>query len=239
LVGGVKGEAMKEESESNRRWREKYKKTLEAKVYDDVFPDLCKIYPPHTKVGTAVVKHFEITRSGALRYMLANLEGIETGKFVGLYIDKLGVVMSDTRMERYSCIGFVRQAKGNVLVAGLGLGMVLFPLRGADGVKKITVLEKNGDVIKIVSPYVAHQKIEIVQADVYDWTPPQGASYDTIWFDIWHGRCTDNLKQMTVLHRRYRKYLAQGGYMDSWYRDELRRIRRREQREDRVRTLFV
>ena len=45
---------------------------------------------------------------------------------------------------------------------------------------------------------------------------------------------TDNLKDMTVLHKRYRKFAVpatQGGWMDSWMRDTLKAQKRKEDKE--------
>lgn len=200
------------------------------KWHADLFPDLCGVYPSRKACGSARVEHFTIDRHGAIMWLLNHGERVFEGRYVRLRVNNK-TVMGDTWMERCSCRPFALAARSRVLVAGLGLGMALFPLRGAERVTKVTVLEKNPDVIRLVSPYVAHPKIRIVEADVYAWTPPAGASWDTIWFDVWGDRTTDSLARMTVLHRRYRKFLVPGGWTDSWYRDELRRQRRRDQRD--------
>ena len=43
------------------------------------------------------------------------------------------------------------------------------------------------------------------------------------------GKPSDNLAEITKLHRAFRKYLKPDGWMDSWCRDYLRDMRRRGQ----------
>jgi spermidine synthase len=201
-----------------------------TKPHIDVFPDLCKIYPKKKAIGSATVQHFTVTRDGALKWLMSFRERVWEGDYVQLVLKGEGTVMSDTHMERWSCIKFPDAASGRVLTFGLGLGMTLFPILKKKEVSAVTVVEKNPDVIKLIEPFVRHPKLNIVEGDALTWKPPSGEKYEAMWFDIWGDRKTDNLVQMTELHRRYRKHLVPHGWMDSWYRDELRRMRRQERK---------
>jgi hypothetical protein len=198
------------------------------KPHEDVFPDLCKIYPKQKTVGTASISRYTVTREGAMRWFMSYFERVYEGDYVRLVIEGQGVVMSDTHMERWSCKKFPDAAHGRVLTFGLGLGMTLFPVLKKPEVTAVTVVEKNPDVIKLIEPFVRHPKLKIVEGDAMTWEPPPGEKFEAMWFDIWATRDTEDLKQMTELHRRYRKFLVSGGWMDSWYRDELRRMKRRD-----------
>jgi len=142
------------------------------------------------------------------------------------------VMMSDTQMEQYTNIEFLVRARGSVLVAGLGLGMILIPALKKDIVESIQVLELNPDVIKLIeSPlrkYLtkkASKKLTITQADVFEWKPPKGEKWDTIYFDIWADICEDNLTEITRLKRKFARRLNRGNtnaWMGAWQEDDLR-----------------
>lgn len=136
------------------------------------------------------------------------------------------VMMSDTLMERTTNYELMRQARGHVLIAGLGIGLVLPDILRNEAVESVLVVESSRAVIDLVAPHYKHYKLTVLHADIFTWRPVSD-KFDVIYFDIWPDRNTDNLAEMTKLHRAFRKYLAPDGWMDSWFRDELRRRKRR------------
>lgn len=203
----------------------------DMKWWQELFPDLCKVYPKRgISHGNARVEHFEITRHGAAMWAMQHREHVDEGKYVRLLIGNV-TVMSDTYMERASNIGFARRANGRVLVAGLGLGMILFPLMKKEEVSEVDVLESSMDVIRLVGPYVQHPKIHILHENAMEFRPSRGVKWDTIWFDIWPGRSSDNLDDIAKLHQRFKYHVNRANpaaSMDSWYAKQLRAERRSE-----------
>lgn len=130
------------------------------------------------------------------------------------------VVMSDTPNEKRDHAWFVYQAKGRVLINGLGLGMVLGAILLKEAVTHVTVVEASEDVIQLVAPSYADPRVNIIHADAMKWKPPAGERYDTVWHDIWDDICADNLPEMATLHRRYGRRAAWQG---SWARDLCKR----------------
>lgn len=128
------------------------------------------------------------------------------------------VVMSNTPMEIYTNLPFMNQAKGDVLINGLGLGMVLGAILKKPEVTSVTVIEKSPDVIALVAPsFEDDPRVSIIEGDALTYTPPKGQSYDVVWHDIWTFITADNLPEMHKLHRKYgRKAQWQG----SWCRTE-------------------
>ena len=55
-------------------------------------------------------------------------------------------IMSNTPMEEYTNREFVEKAHGDILIAGLGIGMIILPLQDKEAVKSITIIEKNKDI---------------------------------------------------------------------------------------------
>jgi hypothetical protein len=133
------------------------------------------------------------------------------------------IVMSNTPDEIRDFMGFVWKASGQILVNGLGLGVLLQALLNKEDITQITVIEKSQDVINLVAPtYLKDSRVVIVNADAFEYTPPKDIFYDYIWHDIWDDICSDNLKEMERLHR---KYARRTNYQDSWCKERCKKQR--------------
>jgi hypothetical protein len=76
--------------------------------------------------------------------------------------------------------------QGHVLVAGLGLGLIVHTLTANTEVKHITVIEKEQDVIDLISPFIPHDKLTIKLGDFWDWDgDPQ--TIDGVFYDLFVG----------------------------------------------------
>lgn len=179
---------------------------------------------PQGSVGLARVEHFEVTRQGF------RADAPPPGNYAKLIVGGR-LYMSDTPFEKRTNWGIVHHANGHVLIAGLGLGMILTAILDKPAVQSVTVIEKYQDVIDLVAPHHLHPKLTVICADIFEWKPEKGTKYDTIYFDIWPDICTDSLKEMETLHRRFARILNRENHkawMDSWQKDYLRYQRRRE-----------
>jgi spermidine synthase len=196
--------------------------------------------------GDARVEHFTVTEEQSRLEATLRHGYVHPGRYarllVGGRLNMLTTMMSDTPAEQRTNYAFMREARGDVLVGGLGLGMVLVPLLPLPEIASITVIEKSHDVIALVETHVRAYvgknvagKLRVVEGDVHDdWGEVLG-QYDTIYLDIWPGMSTDNLSEIAKLKRKYRKRLRPGGWMAAWAEEILRSKRRREQREERDR----
>lgn len=143
------------------------------------------------------------------------------------------LMMSDTRMEKRSNEDFCFQAKGDVLIAGLGLGLILHNLKSKvekGFITSITVIEKSQDVIDLISPYYEDMSVNYLCADIMEYKPEQ--KYDTIYFDIWSTIDTENMPEINKLHQKWKRYKAdKNSFMKSWMQHRLKMTRQRERRE--------
>lgn len=187
---------------------------------------------PKGKSGPWQVKEFE-TEMG-LGYLRLARDGRPPGigLFTQLVHDQRGTVMSDTVAEIKDLEPYLADLEGNVLVSGLGLGMVVHILTTvpmySKNIKSITVLERDQDVLNLVADHYrrSDSRIKIVAADALTWTPPKGTTYDAAWHDIWDEIVEDNRPEMTALVRRYQRRVAPGKQY-CWGRYEMDRQRRR------------
>lgn len=124
-------------------------------------------------------------------------------------------IMSNTPDEIKDCRSFIFNAKGSILINGLGLGVVLKAILAKPEVTEVTVIENSEDVIKLVAPYYNDPRLTIIHADAFTWNPPKGKKYDCVWHDIWDNLCGDNVEEMKKLHRKYGRRTK---YQKSWGR---------------------
>jgi hypothetical protein len=135
------------------------------------------------------------------------------------------VVMSNTTAEINDMRHVLNRATGHVLINGLGLGLLPNALLKIDEVERITIIEISQDLIDLVGSCFDDPRLEIINYDAYEYKPPKGVRYGYVWHDIWDTLCSDNLKLMEKLHRKYGRRCDQ---QDSWGRTFLKREQRRE-----------
>jgi len=213
---GAEGEsARREEAAMIREWWNDYKVDL-----------------PEGRVGDWAIERFEITPDAAklenlrLTFSGAGYRMLQPGICTRL-MHRSVLIMSDTRAEIRDHLEIIRRAKGQVLLNGLGLGMVLRACLLNQLVQHITVIEIAPEVIALVVPRLREQfgeKFTAHEGDAFTWTPPRGTRYNVVWHDVWNDLCEDNLPEMHKLHRRYG---CRCDWQGSWGRDELKYRRER------------
>ena len=197
---------------------------------------------PESQGKVVAVSHRKVTEDDAqYQSVRAAVKGEPHGytkpaTYAQLWVDN-ELMMSDTDMEWHTGVTPVlREIEArpdcNVLIGGLGLGLIQHAIaRNIDRCKpgRVTVVEQNTEVIRTIRPTLPGNFVcRIVHADIFDWQPPKDTVWDVIFFDIWPTICTENLGEMTKLHRRFARRKAPGGWMASWrHQEDLRYMRSR------------
>lgn len=192
------------------------------------------------KCGEAELKLYEVTKEEALVSKLraafnpGRPDGSTLpGKYALLKV-RGSTMMSDTQMERRTNHEVIRRAHCNVLIGGLGIGMILLPILRKPEVNHVTVVEISGDVISVVYhqllPHLngERSKLLVLNEDIFKYRPT-GLTFNTIYFDIWPTMCADSLEEIGRLKRKYRKYLNtqdSDAWMGAWIERDLRRMKR-------------
>ena len=170
-----------------------------------------KVDVPKGQIGDWAIETFKVSDEGAKRHQLAMLfngtgsRGIYAGTYTKLTHNG-GLVMSDTPAEIRDLLKVIKMAKGQVLLNGLGLGLVLRACLSKDEVDHVTVIEIAPEVIELVESHWRRwfgDKFTVHLADALTWKAPRNTRYDVVWHDIWSDMCSDNLPDMHKLHRRY------------------------------------
>lgn len=138
----------------------------------------------------------------------AMFDGITPGIYIRLTHNG-ECVMSDTDMEKNTNRKFCLKAYGDIIIGGLGIGMIIMAIQDKPEVKSITVIEKNQEVIDLVASQLDfNEKVNIICADVFEWKPERGVKYDMAYMDIWNWINEDIYKkEMQPLKRKYARFL--------------------------------
>lgn len=114
--------------------------------------------------------------------------------------------MSETPMEHRTNMAFVTSAFGDVLIGGLGLGMIVLAIQDREEVQSVTVLEKSPDVIAAVAHQLPlNSKVRILEADAFTWKPDR--KFDAVYMDIWFYPDEEAYVEMKQLKRKYGHHL--------------------------------
>ncbi len=130
--------------------------------------------------------------------------------------------MDDTHFERETNERFLQAAYGDVLIAGLGLGMLPTALLRDPSIRSVTVLEWQPEVIDLVYPHIREARLTVVRADAT--APPlRGRAYDSIYLDIWPDVRGEHWPQMNALLKLYRTFRKPGGLVQAWVKGRVQR----------------
>lgn len=113
------------------------------------------------------------------------------------------IVMSDSAMEQDTNIEHVRGAKGDVLIAGMGMGMILLAMQDRPEITSITVIEISQELHDFVRPNLdLNDKVNIIISDIHDYIPDR--KFDTVYCDIWNDISANNYEEMNDLSYKFK-----------------------------------
>lgn len=164
---------------------------------------------PEKQVGSARIKH------GFYNYGYFNNYGVRGYKYfeVTKQIPVTSLEIKDEKSKiwhtwmvddpphLWSMQDYARNSIGKVLVAGLGLGLVAHELLSNIDVDSITVIERNKDVIDLISPLLPKAegvKFQIINKDFYDFIHESEEDFDRIIVDLWTSGSIEETKR--ILH---------------------------------------
>lgn len=172
-------------------------------------------------------------------------QGILPDDYVVLWSkERHAVVMSDTPMERYTNQAFIENAKGDVLIGGLGIGMLIAGLiwknvQSDDQIiDSITVVEKDSALIELIKPIIEvfvnftnydsgyPVALNIIQDDVYTYPDKHPEKkYDYVYIDIWddyigYRKYQDIFLELKELYQNITDHFDAWGYYDAFHNED-------------------
>jgi len=100
-------------------------------------------------------------------------------------------IMQDSEAEYTEHDWLLSRMSGDILLGGLGIGMIHIPLLESSDVTSVTVVEKYQDVIDLVwDDCPKDERFTLVHDDIHTWDPDSTdglptTSWDVGWFDTW------------------------------------------------------
>lgn len=92
------------------------------------------------------------------------------------------LLMSDSPQEMFLQYDAYKEAKGKVLVGGLGLGMYATMIANKEEVNEVVVVEIDKDIIKLCKP--TNKKIVVINENIYKFAKYNKEKFDYIYIDI-------------------------------------------------------
>ncbi len=134
------------------------------------------------------------------------------------------ILMSDTPMEQEAYSLPVAFAYGDVLMVGLGLGLLPQLLKEHNmQVDHITIVELREEVKGLVWDRVKVPKADMVIADGKEFLKNAGKRFDYVFIDVW-GTINGTLEDVRNWRELAQGCLRKGGIVDFWLRELYNRI---------------
>lgn len=140
---------------------------------------------PDSRVGRARIDHPPYKRGYYEAYGLRGIQVYRVAKPIPICRLRIGrkTWMVDDPAHWWAMQDHANFYHGDVLVAGLGLGLIVHTLNANSAVKKIVVVEQERDVIDLVLPHLPKEKLEVVHGDFWKY---DGAA-DGVFYDLFVG----------------------------------------------------
>lgn len=193
---------------------------------------------PEGTSGAFRVERFTVGKEDAEKEALrAALSSSNRGRGVpeGTYtrLTQTGNVwMSDTPAEQLDHLDAINNAAGNVLVTGLGLGMVAAGMLAKRPETRLTIIEREAHVVSLVKPALVERfggaRVEVIVANAYEWLPPPGVRFDYAWHDVWPTLSPDNIAKFARMRRHYQHVMTREKAQHCWGEVECKRLRANE-----------
>ena len=179
-------------------------------------PYLAEVKIPTASEGRFTLTESRYARGELFQYAIPDFRAEYTVPKIGFFSQPVrfpticegGVPwMSVCPSEITSMQAPIGDAEGAVLVLGLGLGYYPFMISRNERVRRITVIERAPEVIRLFREHLLPQfpyrdKIEVIEADAFDYLGTEEArAFDFCFADLWQGAGDG-----APLYRRLKEY---------------------------------
>lgn len=163
---------------------------------------------PENRVRSARIRRIKYRKGYYYNYGLRGYAYFEVKKSIDVTtleikneVGKWKTWMVDDPPHWWAMQEYAINSCGNVLVAGLGLGLVTNELLRSVDVSSVTVIERNEDVIELISPFLHvddEVTLDILNKDFYEYIHETDELFDRIIVDLWVTRSKEETYK--VLH---------------------------------------
>ena len=188
--------------------------------------NLMNVYPNKIEFGNYVV--YQLLSTNYIDSKVLNFynysNDLEQEPVVCLSNKSNECIMSSNLFERLTNQNFINSAKGDVIIFGLGLGLILFPLLEDEEINSITVIDNSIDIINTIGPiiknYDVNDKLTIINGDVFTYYQQlNDAKFDVAYFDYWNIVDSTIYNDMKILKELYKNNIKETGQIMYWCED--------------------
>ena len=188
--------------------------------------NLMNVYPNKIEFGNYVV--YQLLSTNYIDSKVLNFynysNDLEQEPVVCLSNKSNECIMSSNLFERLTNQNFINSAKGDVIIFGLGLGLILFPLLEDEEINSITVIDNSIDIINTIGPiiknYDVNDKLTIINGDVFTYYQQlNDAKFDVAYFDYWNIVDSTIQTDMETLKELYKNNIKETGQIMYWCED--------------------
>ena len=178
------------------------------------FIDLSNYYPDYVEYGNFLIEklpnNITVSQDFIDYHNGADLVGQSSHYFKMRFING-GPIMSTDDYEVLTNKYFLDNANGDVLIFGLGMGFIVFPLLNDPSITSIKIVELNPDIINYVGNIITNadvnNKVSIVQGDAKTYYQEvTNEVYDFIYFDYWYGLNEQSYQEMSTYQTLYQGF---------------------------------
>ena len=109
------------------------------------------------------------------------------GKYIFQTLTRDGKPIADNDPEKLTVHKvFFKNAKGRVLISGLGVGNSLHEVLKNNNVESITIVEHEQDIINLVGKSFKDSRVKIIHDDIFKYNPKE--KFDCIYHAIWSNK---------------------------------------------------
>lgn len=131
--------------------------------------------------------------------------------------------MSDSPFEQESLKPTIARAKGEILVCGLGIGLLPTMIEDKPKVKHIDIVEMRQEVGELVFEQIKTAKMKLIIADAWQYLREIEEKYDFIYIDVW-GEIIAPIMQIKNSIELANKCLKLNGQVRFWMQELYERI---------------
>lgn len=175
---------------------------------------------PEGESGDFSIHHCTTTTGPGSWLNYVNYKGLTGGpytvlcqRFGGAWLN----IMQDTEAEYTEHDWLMSRLSGDILIGGLGIGMINIPLLASSDITSVTIVEKNQDVIDLVWANCAKDdRFTIVCDDINTWDPDATdglptTTWDVAWFDTWLTHQEPISEYAANMNNKYGSYVTEIG----------------------------
>lgn len=153
---------------------------------------------------------FELSYSG----LVENTSYEENKYFISLLNSEGKLLMSDSNSMLKICKPYLDAFNGEVLISGMGLGVLILPLLNDVTITKIDIVEKDLDIINYVynnrlENLDISNKINVINEDIFTFTTTN--NYDYILLNHWVTPDNNTLSEVSSLQSKFTSNLKENG----------------------------